>query len=194
MAESVAAVEAFQNEAKEKTDAAVAEGQRDIEDAKVSGVGYLEKTKQMASDATARVQAFLPLSVGSQNGDAESTTKMPTDKEAQGTSTDAGGVLSSVQGAATSVVEAGKQYLDSAQRTAQPHIDNLKGMVQGAAGTAGVQDGTPTSTASPTMPGALPGITAPLESGPHTVTTMYPPDSEKSGSVKATDIAKTERR
>lgn len=50
------AVDQFERQAKQTTDAAVAEGQHDVEAAKATGAGYVEQAKTLASNAISTAQ------------------------------------------------------------------------------------------------------------------------------------------
>lgn len=158
------ATETFKEQIKATTDNAVAEGERDVDSAKASAASYIQQAKDMASSTIAVAQSYLPTNLGGQ----PPQTSPQAGEDGTGTS---------FRQAEETVSETGKDCLESAQRNARPYIDKVEGMVQGSAGTAGIQGGTP-------------AITAPLESGTHGVDTMYPPkDQDK---VKATQLAEVE--
>ncbi|KAF5384829.1 hypothetical protein D9615_001306 [Tricholomella constricta] len=140
------AIDQLQQQARQKTEAAVAEGHHDVDAAKAVGAGYVEQVKTMAAHAIATAQSYLPASVGGHT----STTAQP-----------ASGVASSIQGGAATVVDTTKEYVASAQEAVKPHIEHVKGAVQGG----------PATPASST---GIPATSAPLESGPHTIGTPYP--------------------
>lgn len=180
------ATETFKEQIKATTDNAVAEGERDVDSAKASAASYVQQAKDMASSTIAVAQVRIcnkfPLTLSLTKAGLQNVQSyLPTNLGGQPpqTSPQAGedGTGTSFRQAEETVSETGKDCLESAQRNARPYIDKVEGMVQGSAGTAGIQGGTP-------------AITAPLESGTHGVDTMYPPkDQDK---VKATQLAEVE--
>ncbi|KAF9535649.1 hypothetical protein CPB83DRAFT_25133 [Crepidotus variabilis] len=74
--------------------------------------------------------------------------------------------------------------MGTASNAAQPHIENAKATAQNTLGTASV----PSAPSKVEEKAPIPATSAPLESGPHTVTTPYPATTTKTGPV-ATDIA-----
>lgn len=180
------ATETFKEQIKATTDNAVAEGERDVDSAKASAASYIQQAKDMASSTIAVAQVRIcnkfPLTLSLTKAGLQNVQSyLPTNLGGQPsqTSPQAGedGTGTSFRQAEETVSETGKDCLESAQRNARPYIDKVEGMVQGSAGTAGIQGGTP-------------AITAPLESGTHGVDTMYPPkDQDK---VKATQLAEVE--
>ncbi|KAF9460094.1 hypothetical protein BDZ94DRAFT_1266655 [Collybia nuda] len=152
------AVDQFQQQAQKTTKAAVAEGQRDVETAKVTGATYLDQAKSLASNAVNTAQAYLPSSVGGILSSETSASQSPPT-----------GIVSSLQSGANSAIGTTKEYLASAQEMAKPHVENAKGIAQGYLGTAGTQ---PIKN-PPASSTGIPATSAPLESGPHTVNTPY---------------------
>lgn len=87
------------------------------------------------------------------------------------------GVVESVRTTATNAYTAAKEAV-------QPHIEKIQGVTQEYLGT----EGTTSSAANP-MPASstgIPATSAPLESGPHTISTPYPSKATK---VSGADIA-----
>ncbi|KAG6822330.1 hypothetical protein H0H87_003636 [Tephrocybe sp. NHM501043] len=58
----------LQQQASAKTNAAVAEGQHDVEAAKSASAGYVEQAKEIVGQAISTAQSYLPNSVGGQAG------------------------------------------------------------------------------------------------------------------------------
>ncbi|KAG6910545.1 hypothetical protein DXG01_009964 [Tephrocybe rancida] len=58
----------LQEQASAKTNAAVAEGQHDVEAAKAVGAGYVEQAKELVDKAIITAQSYLPASVGGEAG------------------------------------------------------------------------------------------------------------------------------
>jgi hypothetical protein len=73
-------------------------------------------------------------------------------------------VVASLQSEAASALETTKEYLAAAQETAQPHIENVKGVAQGFLGTTGTQ-GMNMHGNPPVPRKDIPATSAPLESG-----------------------------
>jgi len=75
------AVDQFQAQAKEKTNAAVEEGQRDVEAAKASGANYVEQAKEMAASAVNAAQSYLPESASGIADTVKEYITSSTDKD-----------------------------------------------------------------------------------------------------------------
>ncbi|KAJ6621170.1 hypothetical protein B0H10DRAFT_1945544 [Mycena sp. CBHHK59/15] len=105
------ATEQLQQQAAQKTSAAVDQGQRDVAAAKATGAGYVEQAKSLASSAVTTAQfrqSYLPPGSGP-NG--ERTT---------------GDVVAGLQAGANAALATTKEYLAAAQETAQPHLNKAK--------------------------------------------------------------------
>ncbi|KAJ3750726.1 hypothetical protein DFH05DRAFT_1410441 [Lentinula detonsa] len=157
-----------------KTNSAVAQGKADVDAAKVEGQSYLEQAKNLAGSAISSAQSYLPNS-------------NPATHPSTGGSTAITDTLSQIQAGATTVLATGKEYLASAQNTAQPHIDralevaqpHINKVSEAASNYINNVDGeTDTSTS---VPPRIPATSAPLESGPHVVSTPYPSTTTKVG-------------
>ncbi|KDR85447.1 hypothetical protein GALMADRAFT_234326 [Galerina marginata CBS 339.88] len=161
------AVGQLRGDAAKTTNAAVAEGKRDVDEAKAVGAGYVEQAKALASSAIETAQSYLPSTIaGKPVGEAASD------------------VASTVQ------QKAGEAYT-VAKETAQPHIEKAISAAQGYyAGTQGLQEhGEAKSIVTPASSTGIPAATtAPLESGPYTTTTPYPTGMETK--IASADAAK----
>ncbi|KAF8898996.1 hypothetical protein BD779DRAFT_1486553 [Infundibulicybe gibba] len=159
--------------------ASTARCQHDVEAAKNTGVGYVEQAKALATSAISTAQNYLPTAVGGNPSPNTTTNGSVTSNLSSTAST----VASTVQAGATAAYGTTKEYLSTAQQIAQPHIENAKGVAQGYLGTAGTQgmNGTGTTPASST---GIPATSAPLESGPHSVNTPYPPTTTTTTGTK----------
>ncbi|KAG6840908.1 hypothetical protein C0991_003250 [Blastosporella zonata] len=60
----------FQQQVSAKTDAAVAEGHRDVDAGKAAGAGYVVQAKELVEKAISTAQSYLPDSVGGEAGTA----------------------------------------------------------------------------------------------------------------------------
>jgi len=98
------ATDRLQTEASVRTGAAVDQGQQDVAAAKAAGAGYVDQAKNLASNALASAQSYIPPGSGP---DGAHTT---------------GDVVSGLQTGATAAYETGKQILTTAAQTAQPYI------------------------------------------------------------------------
>lgn len=150
------------------------QGQADVETAKVQGQSYLDQAKSLAGSALATAQSYLP--------NSNPVTHPPT-----GSSTTSTDTLAQIQAGAATALATGKEYLDSAQTAAQPHIERAVeaaqphiNRVSEAASNYMNNVGGETDTSS-SVPPKIPATSAPLESGPHTVETPYPSTTTKVG-------------
>lgn len=150
-----AAVNQLQKGVQQTTDAAVAEGQHDVEAAKAQGATYLEQAKSVASNVASTVQSYLPASVG---GQSNTTTTTST---TGGASTTVSNVAAQAQAGATAAIGVAGEYLAAAQKTAQPHIEKAKDVAQSYL-ASGEQTSTPASST---------GIPAATHSTTNTATT-----------------------
>lgn len=199
--EPTTAIDDFKSDASRTTNAAVAEGKHDVAEAKAASAGYVEQAKALASSAletaqvcylvtfrmvscvlTLSVQAYLPTSIGGVSAQADKATTRAS-QEGQG-------ILASVEATAENVYhavsEAVQPHLEHAREVAQPRVEQAKDTAQKYLNAAGVPGVGPTSNLKPASEHIIPTSTAPLESGPHTVETPYPPYSS---AVKGTDVA-----
>ncbi|KAL0951525.1 hypothetical protein HGRIS_008209 [Hohenbuehelia grisea] len=179
--ETTTAAGQFKHEASATTNAAVAQGQHDVEAAKAAGAGYVEQAKALAGSALATAQSYLPAAVGGTSNTTTTTTdhSAPT---ATGTASETlTNIASTVQAGAVSALETAKGYVAAAHETglsaAQPHLEKAKETVQ-----ANLPIGTQPQVAPPASSTGIPATTAPLESGPHTVGTPYPATTTTTGS------------
>jgi len=158
--EPISAVEQFQAGASHVTASAAAEGQRDVESAKAASASYIEQAKNLASDAIAAAQSYLPESLVGQTSPSLSPHTSPSSHSN----------VSSFKIKADSVLDTAGQYAKAAQDALQSQTERLKGSAQGVVGTGSVQ------TAEQGRASDVPAISAPLESvGPHhTLGNTYP--------------------
>ncbi|KAJ7040422.1 hypothetical protein C8F04DRAFT_1178150 [Mycena alexandri] len=98
------AADRLQTEAAVKTGAAVDQGQQDFEAAKATGAGYVEQAKNLASNAVASAQSYIPPGSGP-NGQHT-----------------AGDVVSGLQAGATAAITTTKDILVAAHDTAKPYV------------------------------------------------------------------------
>ncbi|KAJ6520014.1 hypothetical protein C8R45DRAFT_44462 [Mycena sanguinolenta] len=111
------ATDRLTTEASVKTGNAVDQGREDVEAAKVTGAGYVEQAKNMASNAVAAAQSYIPPGSGPDGAHT------------------AGDVVSGLQAGANAAYTTGKQMLETAQpyiasaaEAAQPHLVKAKDM------------------------------------------------------------------
>jgi hypothetical protein len=112
----------------------------------------------------------LPTAIGGKPDDGP-TASMRSTAETQKTGTS---VVESVRTTAANAYTAAKEVV-------QPHIEKIQGVTQEYLGS----EGTASSAAKP-MPASstgIPATSAPLESGPHTISTPYPPKAAKVSGV-----------
>ncbi|RDB28669.1 hypothetical protein Hypma_015787 [Hypsizygus marmoreus] len=159
------AIDQFEQQAKKKTDAAVAEGQHDVEAVKAASAGFIDEVKALAASAISTVESYLAAGVSGHPTGTQTGESHPS------------GIVPSLQSGAATAVETAKQYLASAQEVAHPHIEHAKDTAQGYLGIAETQ---PTSQ-TPASSTGIPATSAVLESGPHTVDTPYPSTTTTAG-------------
>ncbi|TFY72789.1 hypothetical protein EVG20_g203 [Dentipellis fragilis] len=168
--------------AAETRDAAVAEGHKSVDSATATGAHYLEQAMNLAGSAMATAQSYLPNGVPSTSANASPATSTR-------------GSASSAKATALSTLETAQQYLSSAQQAAQPYISGAQQAAQPHVDAA-------KSTLQSYLPGSqkpndVASSTAPLESGPHTVGTPYPPTMDKTKGdtvTSALKVAENERK
>ncbi|OJA19823.1 nuclear receptor coregulator, partial [Rhizopogon vesiculosus] len=117
--ETRTAFDYLQSAAAQKTNAAAAEGQRDVHAAKDASASYLDQAKSAAENVVTSAQDYLQGST-----DPQATANQ------QGSSTGPANTTSSLQTSASSAVGTAQQYLASAQAVAQPHIDYARTTLQ----------------------------------------------------------------
>ncbi|KAF7347674.1 hypothetical protein MVEN_01524500 [Mycena venus] len=98
------ATDRLTTEAAVKTGAAVDQGQQDVAAAKAAGAGYVEQAKNLASNAVATAQSYIPPGSGPDGAHT------------------AGDVVSGLQAGASVAYETGKSILTTASETAGPYI------------------------------------------------------------------------
>ncbi|KAJ8516131.1 hypothetical protein ONZ45_g6522 [Pleurotus djamor] len=179
----------FQKEVTAKTNDAVAEGQHDVEAAKAAGAGYVEQAMEMAGNVLATAQTYLPPSLG---GPTQHSGDDQNKSVVESASTTAANMAASVQSGASTIVDAAKDFLASSnnvsiQDSAQPHINKAREL----AGRVIEGAGAGPDVAPPASSTGIPATSAPLESGPHTMSTPYPSTTTTVGSgVKIAEIEK----
>jgi len=115
------ALDQFQQQASKTLDAAVAQGQHDVDAAKSTiGSEYVDQAKALATSAVKTAQSYLPQTAESVGGQTKSTN-----------GTSGSGVVSSLQSGATAAVETTREYLNGAQETTKPYIEATKESVIG---------------------------------------------------------------
>ncbi|OAX43043.1 hypothetical protein K503DRAFT_682105 [Rhizopogon vinicolor AM-OR11-026] len=117
--ENRTAFDYLQSAAAQKTNAAAAEGQRDLHAAKDASASYLDQAKSAAENVVTSAQDYLQGST-----DPQATANQ------QGSSTGPANTTSPLQTSASSAVGTAQQYLASAQAVAQPHIDYARTTLQ----------------------------------------------------------------
>ncbi|KAI0257927.1 hypothetical protein BC834DRAFT_307285 [Gloeopeniophorella convolvens] len=174
----------FATKVRATTDAAVEEGQRDVQAAANTGAGYLEQAKNLASSAIATATAYLPASVSGTNPNPSTTTQSPASTNTASTINTAKQYAASAQVAAQPALETAKQYASSAAQAAQPHVEaagasvrsGVNYAVESAQGYFANGSTTVNGSAGPAK-GGVPASSAALESGQHIVGNPYPPAS-----------------
>ncbi|KAG6334950.1 hypothetical protein ID866_4129 [Astraeus odoratus] len=132
--DTVTGLDVLRHEAEQRTNAAAAHGQQDIEKAKEVGAGYVEQAKSVAGNVITSANNTLR---GSSEGKPRPQGSS-TGTSAPGPSAGLGGVttdvLTSLQTTASSAIGVTQQYLSSAQAVVQPHIDSAREKAQGYLG------------------------------------------------------------
>ncbi|KAM5533943.1 hypothetical protein V8D89_012368 [Ganoderma adspersum] len=145
----------------QKTDVAVSQGAHDVQSAKAAASGYVEEAKALAGNVLSTAQSYV------------SGTSHPSTSAEKGVGTNdthASRIGATVQAA----IVTGKEYLASAQAAAQPYIESAASTAQAQAERVkGAVSGTQANSAVSGQPFEVPSKTAPLESGPHAVTSPY---------------------
>jgi hypothetical protein len=172
--EPTTAADKFRGDASRTTNAAVAEGKKDVDKAKDAGAGFVQEVKDYAKCTIETVQGYLPTAIGGKSAESPAaSTRSKTEGNNTGT-----GVVESVQATATSAYTAAKEAV-------QPHIEKVQGVAQDYLGMAGTQ-GAHVAKPTPASSMGISATSAPLESDPHTVDTSCPPKDSK---VSGIDIA-----
>ncbi|KAI5117071.1 hypothetical protein M0805_007948 [Coniferiporia weirii] len=114
--QTASTTDVLQNDLAEKTDAAAAEGQKDVEDVKAAGATYVGQAKQYAGSILATAQGYL---------DAGQNKLSP-----QNGTTQAGGIVPTLQSATGTALGTTKNLLSSAQEMLQPHVENARAAAQ----------------------------------------------------------------
>lgn len=186
------------------TNAAVAEGQADVANAKATGAGYVDQAKGLASTAistaqvrliihawwpgllTVPIQSYLPPALGGTAPPLSTTTGTTT----TGSTTGTGSVVETIKTTAAAALETGKQYAASAQAAAQPHLDRAAAAAQphleraGAVASDMVNVATTKGTVvgeTPASSTGIPATSAPLETGGVSTSTPYPATTTTQG-------------
>jgi len=120
MTGEMSAVEVLKSQAQRTTNAAVAEGQANIQSAKATGAGYLEQASTMASEALASARSYIP---GHGQHDPNTTA-------GQNDRGPASGVGSQLQSGGATALSTAKEYISAAQTAAQPHVDSARTTLQ----------------------------------------------------------------
>ncbi|GJJ09746.1 hypothetical protein Clacol_003970 [Clathrus columnatus] len=111
------ALDQFEVIMSEKTNEAVNEGKHDVDEAKATGVGYVQQAKDAISDVANAAQEYVSVGMDGHT---------PTDPNTgQGVP-----LVASIQSAANTAYEKGKIYLVAAQETAEPHVRKVQETVQ----------------------------------------------------------------
>jgi len=125
------AVNQLQEGAKHTTDTAVAEGKHDVEEAKAtlaqSGAQLAAQAKELVTSAITTAQSYC----------LGSTTTGEQQPVKEGSQSD---IVSSITSGATVAADTTKQYLASAQKIAEPHIEQAKSAAQKYLGTQESQE------------------------------------------------------
>ncbi|KAF8516749.1 hypothetical protein BU17DRAFT_92598 [Hysterangium stoloniferum] len=122
------AADQFQAQAGAKTDAAVAQGQHDVAEAKGQGARYVAQAKESANDTINAAYEFVS---------AGTDSHTPFDPKAAAQKT---GVASSIQSMVNSAYETAKSYLTSAQQATRPYGEKAQSALSSALGTETAQN------------------------------------------------------
>lgn len=161
-------VDQLKTDASKTTEAAVSEGKRDVEQAKLIGAGYVEQAKSLANNVLENVQNYLPTALGGKPMEPVPTSQeapnlidpvknMAANVYATALSTaeplanKLKGTTSAVTDAAQPHVEGTKEtarstsdaalsYIETAQSVAKSYLDNLKQSAQAVVESAGIEN------------------------------------------------------
>jgi len=114
----------------------------------------------MVTNAVSTAQAYLP----GINGTGQQARETPPTNG----NTIQPGVVSSITSGATAAVDTTKQYLVSAQKAVEPHVEYAKSVAQGYLGTSKTQPEETQAKPNSEVNGGRPSIGMPIESGPRT--------------------------
>ncbi|KAH7930411.1 hypothetical protein BV22DRAFT_62695 [Leucogyrophana mollusca] len=123
--EGLTPLNTLQSQAAKTTNAAVAEGQRDVHAVKDTGASYLDQAKSIAGDVYASAQ-------GSTRGQSDTKPEpigSSTGVSAPGTTTHDTSVsdaFAALQATGASAIGTTQQYLASAQAVIQPHVETAR--------------------------------------------------------------------
>ncbi|KAH7909800.1 hypothetical protein BJ138DRAFT_1154420 [Hygrophoropsis aurantiaca] len=119
----------LQSQAAKTTNAAVAEGQRDVHAAKGAGASYLDQAKSIAGNVYSSAQTYLQGSTEGQSNGAAQPKGSSTGIAAPGTTTHdstASDAFATLQATGVSALGTTQQYLASAQAVLQPHLETAR--------------------------------------------------------------------
>ncbi|THH07357.1 hypothetical protein EW145_g3443 [Phellinidium pouzarii] len=124
--QTASTADVLQNDLAGKTNAASAEGQKDVESAKATSASYVDQAKFFAGSVLATAQGYVEAGqnkISSQNETIRNEGVGSTLQSAAGTALGAAGsALSAAH--IDAAADAAQQYVQSAKETVQPHVDS----------------------------------------------------------------------